>query len=104
MKRIYIISLLALTSLFLFNNCEEQLEEEVYSQLNPEKLFTSVNGIERVLFGAYRDAQVIGNLGNNISWFEEWTTDVGWETGGGANRNAVLMINFTFDASSPVHF
>ncbi len=103
MNRIKIL-LITTISLVAFNGCEEPLQEEIFSQLDPNTLFVSENGIERVLFSAYGDAQIIDNLGNNIAWFEEWTTDVGWETGGGANRNATLMINFTWDASSPNHF
>lgn len=95
--------LIILLSGVLFS-CEDQLQEETFSQLDPSALFTSANGIERVLYAAYSDVQIIGNLGNNTAFFEEWTTDVGWETGGGANRNAVLMINYTWDASSPGQF
>ncbi|KPL08810.1 MAG: hypothetical protein AMS26_23845, partial [Bacteroides sp. SM23_62] len=104
MKRNTIFFIVILSGLFISTGCEQQLEEEVFSQLDPNTLFASANGIERVLFGAYRDAEIIGNLGNNVAWLEEWTTDVGWETGGGANRHASLAINFTWDASNPTHF
>ncbi|MGQ8337523.1 RagB/SusD family nutrient uptake outer membrane protein [Sunxiuqinia sp. A32] len=104
MKNKNILFLILFVSLIGFTSCEEQLKEEVFSQLDPSTLFASANGIERVLYGAYGNAQIIGNLGNNVFWDEEWTTDVGWETGGGANRNATLMINFTWDASTPDHF
>jgi hypothetical protein len=104
MKRNTIIFFIVIFGLMISNGCEKQLEEEVFSQLDPTYLFASANGIERVLFGAYRDAQIIGNLGNNVAWLEEWTTDIGWETGGGANRHASLAINFTWDASNPTHF
>ena len=106
MKRNTTIILIILFSFLGFNSCENALilDEEVFSQLDPGSLFTTANGIERVLFGAYADAQVSSGLGNNVSWLEEWTTDVGWETGGGANRHATLSINFTWDASNPTHF
>ena len=94
----------SLGAIILLNGCEKPLKETVFSQLDPGSLFISTNGIERVLFGAYRDAQINDNLGNNIHFFEEWSCDQCWETGGGANLNAVLMINFTWDASSPTHF
>ncbi len=99
----YISSVLLVTSL-LFIGCKDQLKEEVFSQLDPGTLFTSANGVERVLFGAYRDAQITDNFGGNIWFQEEWTADQCWETGGAVNLQATVMLAFTWDASYPTHF
>lgn len=104
MKTYNFLSIILGLIFFLFSACESQLQEEVFSQLDPGKVMSTAEGVETVLFGAYGYSQTIGNLGNNTSFFTEWMTDLCWETGGGANLNAVLMINYTFDASSPNQF
>lgn len=87
-----------------FTGCKNTLEEEVFSQLDPGTLFTSANGVERVLFGAYRDAQITDNFGGNIWFQEEWTCDQFWETGGAVNLQATVMLAFTWDAAYPTHW
>ena len=86
----YYFSTILLVVSILFTSCEDQLEEEVFSQLDPATLFNSANGIERVLFGAYRDAQITDNFGGNIWFQEEWTCDHFWETGGAVNLQATV--------------
>jgi hypothetical protein len=98
------ISSALLGTLLLFSGCENQLQEDVYSQLDPAALMQSANGVERVLFNAYRDAQITDNFGGNIWFQEEWTCDQFWETGGAVNLQAVVMLNFTWDASYPTQF
>ena len=103
MKLKYYISTFIISS-FLFSGCADMLKEDVYSQLDPGALFSSVNGIERVLFAAYSEAQINGNFGGNIWFQEEWTCDQFWETGGAVNLQAVVMLGFTWDASYPTHW
>ena len=104
MKIKYLFLSLLLGITFLFTGCESVLDEDVYSQLDPATLFTSANGVERVLFGAYKDAQVNDNFGGNIWFQEEWTCDQFWETGGAVNLQAVVMLAFTWDAAYPDHW
>ncbi|MFY9150374.1 MAG: RagB/SusD family nutrient uptake outer membrane protein [Prolixibacteraceae bacterium] len=104
MKFKYSIISAFLGALLLFSGCEKQLQEDVYSQLDPGTLFNSANGVERVLFGAYRDAQITDNFGGNIWFQEEWTCDQFWETGGAVNLQATVMLAFTWDASYPTHW
>jgi hypothetical protein len=89
---------------FCFSGCEDALKEEVYSQLAPENFLTTEEGIQSVLFAAYAEQAIIGNRGNFIVHAEEWSTDIEWETGGGANRTATLFINFTWDPSTDIIF
>ena len=100
----YYISTVLLAVSLLFTGCTEKLDEEVFSQLDPTTLFTSANGVERVLFGAYRDAQITDNFGGNVWFQEEWTCDQFWETGGAVNLQATVMLAFTWDASYPTHW
>lgn len=94
----------SILSIFLFAGCADMLKEDVYSQLDPGTLFTSVNGVERVLFAAYREAQITDNFGGNVWFQEEWTCDQFWETGGAVNLQAVVMLGFSWDASYPTHW
>ena len=80
--------------------CADHLNEEVFSQLDPSNLLNSPDGVETVLFAAYNDANLVGHDGKSIMNLEDWSTDLEWETGGGENRTAELMINFTWDAST----
>ena len=104
MKLKYYLSSVLLGTLLLFSGCNNILDEDVYSQLDPSTLFNSSNGIERVLFSAYRDAQITANFGGNIWFQEEWTADQFWETGGAVNLQATVMLAFTWDASYPTHW
>ena len=97
-----LLSLLALA--VIAAGCENMLKEEVFSQLDPETLFQSAAGVERVLYGAYDNLAINGNFGGNIHFQEEWTCDQFWETGGAVNQQAVPMLNFTFDSSYPTHW
>jgi len=98
--RILTISLLA----FSLVGCKSLLEENVYSQLDPSKMFSTQTGIERVLFNAYDYAAINGNFGGNIQFQEEWVCDQFWETGGAVNQQYVPMSNFSFDAGYPTHW
>lgn len=97
--------LLTLSGIFvLFSGCKDVLDEDVYSQLDPATLLSTQNGVERVLFGAYRNAQITGNFGGNIWFQEQWTCGHFWETGGAVNLQASVMLAFTWDASYPTHW
>lgn len=104
MKIRYFYSLFLIGICFLFSDCTSLLDEDVFSQLDPSTLFTSANGVERVLFGAYRDAQLNGNFGGITQFCEEWTCDQFWETGGSANLQASVMLAFKWDPSYPTQF
>lgn len=79
--------------------CDSFLEPEVNSELASE-FAQSEQGIESILLSAYAAQQYNWHFGNQAVILEEWTTDIEWETGGGANRIAVPMINFTWDPST----
>jgi hypothetical protein len=79
--------------------CEDALNEEVFSQLSPENFLTTQEGIKSVLDAAYAEGYLNGYSHHSVRNIDEWCTDIEWETGGGENRTAVLMIDFTWDAT-----
>ncbi|WP_460538285.1 RagB/SusD family nutrient uptake outer membrane protein [Echinicola sediminis] len=100
MKTLKILRYKALMLLVLMAaSCVDSLDEEVFSQLAPENFLTTQEGIKSVLDGAYAEGYLNGYSHHSVRNIEEWCTDIEWETGGGENRTAVLMINFTWDAS-----
>lgn len=100
MKTLNILKYKALLLLLLVSAaCSDALEEEVFSQLAPGNFLTTQEGIKSVLDAAYAEGYLNGYSHHSVRNIEEWCTDIEWETGGGENRTAVLMINFTWDAS-----
>jgi hypothetical protein len=100
MKRFISLLVIGLIILAIAPGCEDFLKEEIYSELDPEGLLGNSKGAEATLFSAYGVANLVGHDGKSIMNLEDWSTDIEWETGGGENRTAVLMINFTWDAST----
>lgn len=103
MKLRYYLSVALLGILLLFSGCEKILKEEVFSQLDPETSFKSVNGIEKLLFAAYNLPEYLGE-GSYQLMLEECTTDQLWVTGGEFSLDATIMKNFSFDPSVPTRF
>lgn len=103
MKLRYYISVALLGTLLLFSGCEKVLKEEVFSQLDPETSFKSVNGIEKVLFSAYNLPEYLGE-GSYSLMLEESTCDQFFVTGGEFGLDATIMKNFSFDAFIPSKF
>ena len=82
----------------LLAGCDSVLDAEVHSQLAPGNYLRTERGIVSTLQAAYAQVAFIsGQWINNIS---DWHTDIAWETGGGINRTAVPIINYTWDSSS----
>lgn len=90
---------LIVLGLGLLCGCSDLLDEELFSQMAPENFLTTQEGIKSTLDAAYAEGYQNGYSHHSVRNIEEWCTDIEWETGGGENRTAVLMINFTWDAS-----
>ena len=84
--------------------CDSVLKEEVFSQMDPDKMFSTEVGVQRILFSAYDFAAINGNFGGNIQFQEEWVCDQFWETGGAVNQQYMPMSQFTFTSSYPDHW
>ena len=100
MKRnILLLSALVLI-LTIFSGCKGLLDEKIYTELDPNGVLGTSSGAEAVLNAAYAEADLTGWDGKGVINLEEWCTDIEWETGGGENRTAVLMIGFTWDSQT----
>ncbi|MEM7110161.1 MAG: RagB/SusD family nutrient uptake outer membrane protein, partial [Bacteroidota bacterium] len=94
-KKIRYFFLISIFSL----GCEEALEPEVFSDTLPSNLFSSLEGVEGVLFGAYAKASL--NRGNDATAElanQEFMTDISFSTGGGAG--ALNYIDWILDPSA----
>jgi len=102
MKRMYRFiysNLIVIFCLLFLAGCEDTVDPQVFSELTPETLLTTENGVEGTLLAGY--AELADTPTNAIRFTEEFTTDIAWETGGGANQWALLFINLIYDPSSP---
>jgi hypothetical protein len=100
MKRNISLFTVVVLILFVFSGCKDLLEEKIYTELDPSGLLGESSGAEAVLYAAYAEANMTGWDGKGVINLEEWCTDIEWETGGGENRTAVLMIGFTWDSQT----
>ncbi|NMH86897.1 RagB/SusD family nutrient uptake outer membrane protein [Flavivirga algicola] len=97
MKKYIIITL----TIFLFFNCEDFLEEEVFTENDPSVFLTNKEGVDALLTGAYSKFVLTNFPGNDYFWLQEVNTDITWETGGGINRVLFPLIEFTWDPNQP---
>ncbi|MDR8392414.1 RagB/SusD family nutrient uptake outer membrane protein [Aliifodinibius sp. S!AR15-10] len=93
-KKLFLVILFA--PLLVLLSCENMVEPEVYSQLDPTNVMSSEKGIKGTLNAAYAEANHNQWNGHSILNMNEMTTDTYWDTGGGENRILIQMINFTW--------
>ena len=92
---------LVFSTLLIFIGCKDNpLQEKPYSQIAPENLLTSEEGVTSLLASAYANASYMQRT--RVNNLNEWLTPISWQTGGGENRAAVLFINYNWDASTPI--
>lgn len=91
-----LLSAVILSPLLIFVGCESMVKPEIYSQLDPDNVMSSEQGIKGTLNAAYAEANNNQWNGHSILNMNGMTTDVFWNTGGGENRILVQMINFTW--------
>ena len=88
-----------MTIMFLFQGCENILEEENISQLQADNLLTTQLGLESVIADAYSQIAGANNI-RDIVKREEMTSDEMWQTGGGENGTASSLIAFFWDSNN----
>lgn len=83
----------------LINGCgESALDPEVFSETAPENTFSSLEGIEAVLYGAHENlAQVGGNFAAQELSHSAVMTDVGFATAGAIGNWALNFQDFILD-------
>lgn len=93
------ILVVSLCAMLCLTSCESILEEPFYSELATTNLLRTKKGIESTLFESYsKVANMSGENGSqHVNKREEMTTDILTHSDGGENRNAIQLINFTWD-------
>ncbi|MGP1435516.1 MAG: RagB/SusD family nutrient uptake outer membrane protein [Phocaeicola sp.] len=96
--KLYHITLILTTVLIpLFSSCNDFLEEKVYTEYSPKALLSTQEGIDALLAGAYSRSRIVQYDSRNYTYlFNEFPTDIAFESGGGLERNAAPFINFTW--------
>lgn len=90
-------------SLLPIAGCDSFLDEEIHSELAPNTFLATREGVESLLGAAYAESMwTMGTAKYRSLHASEWTTDLAWQTDGGENREAILMIEFTWDPSNNV--
>jgi hypothetical protein len=104
MNRIKLILRTSIFTAFLLltsSSCESILDEPVYSELDTEALLQTKTGVETVLFEGYSKVANMNSVASqHTNKREEMTTDILTHSDGGENRNAVLLLDFTWDSQS----
>lgn len=90
---------LILPLLAMVMSCEETLEAIPTDRFASDNISQSEAGITALLNSAYNFNNIGGGFKDNINQ-QEVSTDMGFNTGGGENRQLILFINFTWDAAN----
>tara|TARA_Y100001972_G_C7653801_1_gene328966 strand:- start:903 stop:2363 length:1461 start_codon:yes stop_codon:yes gene_type:complete len=98
MKNIVIKIFILIVGATVSFSCNELLEEEVPSAIGPTTFYQSAEDIENVLNHAYRADHEQGGLMTWVQVFDEASTDIMYQYGGGLNNHIKLYLNFTWDA------
>lgn len=100
-KFIKIISLTFLLLLALVG-CSDFLEEEIYTQYDPNEFLKDQGGVDALLTGVYAQTETSGFAARNYyQILNEFNTDMSFESGGGLERFVLPIQLFNMDASIP---
>ncbi|WP_232369867.1 MULTISPECIES: RagB/SusD family nutrient uptake outer membrane protein [Prevotella] len=79
------------------SGCKDFLDEKVYTEYDPSALLKERNGVDALLAGAYSRSRIVQYESRNYMYlFNEFPTDIAFETGGGLERNAAPFINYAW--------
>jgi hypothetical protein len=95
MKKLFLFLILACA---FFPSCEDFLDEQVFTEYDPESFLQSEAGINAVLTATYRQSRPL----YRETWFSfaGWTTDLQLERGGGYAAPAATFANFQWGPSN----
>ena len=93
------ITLVAITCFFYA--CSEPLEEETYSVLGPSNFYNTAEDAEALLNGVYVPSQGYRDIARDYLLFNEMTTDILIERGGGINANTQPVEDFEWSTTHP---
>ncbi len=101
LKRSILISLVIM-SVLNFSSCSEFLEEEVYTQYDPDSFLQDQEGVDALLTGVYASTEISGGDARNIYYaLSEFPTDVSFETDGGFASQVKPIQEFNLNPSIP---
>jgi len=92
------LSILFTAAILLLSGCNNFLDEQVFTEYDPDSFLQSETGINAVLAATYR--QSIPNYRETWFSFAGWTTDLQLERGGGYAAPAATFANFQWNSSN----
>lgn len=98
MKKILKITSIIVFILFV-GGCSDFLEEEVYTQYDPDTYLQTEAGINSVLVASYNHMHAVSNQRERLFTLSEFPGDIMWEWGGGFEALANVFINYAWDPS-----
>ncbi len=100
-KTLYKNAFIFKVSLLLFvGGCSDFLNEDVYTQYDPESYLQTEEGINSVLVSSYSNLHVTSDMRERMYTFGEFTGDIMWEWGGGFEAIATVYMTFNWDAQN----
>ena len=98
--KLYTLKIVLTLFVFSLAACEDPLEEEIFSELEPSTLFASEEGVNAVLNSAYAYAHRSGSVGSwSPFYMGGMTTGEIWGAGGSIENLWVSFIDFTWDSN-----
>ena len=99
MKKLHII-ILIISMAVIYTACEEYLEESPPGELAPGNLLSTQEGVESVLNSAYYNYAFGYGYHEGMAAPKEYPCDILYQTGGGMNKNFVIMSQFQWTPST----
>jgi len=85
---------------FLFTSCTDFLEEEVYTQYDPNTYLQTEEGINSILVASYSNMFVTASMRDRMYTLNEFPGDIMWEWGGSFEATAVIFMSYNWDPQS----
>lgn len=86
---------------FLLWSCDDFLDEQVFTQYDPEAFLQTESGINSVLNAAYSQMKLSTGQRERMYTFNEFTGDIMWIWGGGFEAIAEVFMSYSWDPSTP---
>ncbi|MGB7396009.1 MAG: RagB/SusD family nutrient uptake outer membrane protein [Pricia sp.] len=102
MKNYIYKTILGLTGFALLIGCSDFLEEEVYTQYDPETFLQDQGGVDALVTGVYAATATTGfGARDYYQILNEFSTDMSFESDGGLERFVLPIQEFNLDPSIP---
>ena len=91
MKTFKKFNILVVAMSFMTFSCSDPLEEETFSVLGPTNFYNTAEDAESLLNGVYAPSQGYRDIARDYLLFNEMTTDILIERGGGINATLLYL-------------